>query len=124
MTMQSKLRLLVVDDEGALVAALESILEREGFSVDTAEDGDVALKLIRKNRYDLMTLGIKMPRVDGFQVLREMRSLPYPPKTIMLTGFATLAAFKECVRLGAADFVSKPFDASDLLATIYRVLGS
>lgn len=88
--MKSNIRILVVDDEGLLSEMLKSMLEREGFDVDTAEDGDVALTLIKKNRYDLMTLGVKMPRVDGLQVLREMRSLPYPPKTIMLTGFADM----------------------------------
>ena len=124
MKTQSNIRILVVDDDESLLAMLKSILEREGFDVDAAEDGDVALKLIAQNRYDLMTLGVKMPRVDGLEVLREMRSLPYPPKTIMLSGCEELKVVMESVRLGAADYMSKPFDEQSLIAAIYRVLES
>lgn len=63
------------------------------------------LLLLKKNHYCLMTLDIKMPKVDGIVVLREMQLMPHRPKTIMVTGFADMKTALECRRLGAADYI-------------------
>jgi DNA-binding response OmpR family regulator len=115
-------RVLVVDDEESFRTILKDHLEKEGFAVETADDGDVALSLLETERFDLMLLDIRMPRVDGFAVLRELRSRTARPRTIMLTAVDELSAALDAVRLGANDYLTKPFGSTELLACIRRVL--
>jgi len=114
--------ILVVDDEEALRTVLSGELAGEGYKVETASDGDEAIDIVKKNKFDLILLDIKMPRVDGFEVLKFVKQ-NYPHiKIIMLTGFADLKNAIESKKLGAEDFISKPYDLVDLLTTIERVL--
>jgi len=117
-------KLLVVDDEDALRTVLSSELQSEGYSVDSASDGDEAITMLQNKAFDLILLDIKMPRVDGFEVLRFVKEQFPQTKVIMLTGFADLKNAIESKKLGAEDFVSKPYDLVDLLSTIERVLSS
>lgn len=122
--MANKNRILVVDDEASLRTVLSSELHTEGYMVSTASDGDEAIDLLQSHSFDLILLDIKMPRVDGFQVLRYVKEKLPHIKVIMLTGFADLKNAIESKKLGAEDFISKPYDLIDLLATIERVLTS
>lgn len=121
--MPEKNRILVVDDEEALRTVLSTELSSEGYEVSTAGDGNEAIDLVKENNYDLVLLDIKMPNVDGFEVLKYIKGDKPDIKVIMLTGFADLKNAIESKRLGAEDFVSKPYDLVDLLTTIERVLG-
>jgi DNA-binding NtrC family response regulator len=116
--------ILVVDDEDALRNVLSSELQSEGYSVVSAGDGDEAINILQQKTFDLVLLDIKMPRVDGFEVLRFIKERFDKTKVIMLTGFADLKNAIESKKLGAEDFVSKPYDLVDLLTTIERVLSS
>ncbi|HEY5615801.1 MAG TPA: response regulator [Bacteroidota bacterium] len=120
--MPAKNRILVVDDEEALRTVLGSELEDEGYVVQMAGDGDEAIKILEKNAFDLILLDIKMPTVDGFEVLKFIKQTHPLSKVIMLTGFADLKNAIESKKLGAEDFVSKPYDLVDLLTTVERVL--
>ena len=120
--MADKSRVLVVDDEDALRTVLGNELSGEGYEVDTASDGDEAISMIQNKKFDLLLLDIKMPKVDGFEVLKFVKKNFPPVKVIMLTGFADLKNAIESKKLGAEDFVSKPYDLVDLLTTIERVL--
>ncbi len=120
--MPEKSRILVVDDEEALRTVLSTELTSEGYEVSTAADGGEAIDLVKDNNYDLVLLDIKMPNVDGFEVLKYVKENKPDMKVIMLTGFADLKNAIESKRLGAEDFVSKPYDLVDLLTTIERVL--
>ena len=120
--MPAKNRILVVDDEEALRTVLSSELEDEGYVVQMAGDGDEAIKILEKNAFDLILLDIKMPTVDGFEVLKFIKQTHPLSKVIMLTGFADLKNAIESKKLGAEDFVSKPYDLVDLLTTVERVL--
>jgi DNA-binding NtrC family response regulator len=120
--MPAKNRILVVDDEDALRTVLSSELEGEGYIVQMAGDGDEAIKILEKNTFDLILLDIKMPTVDGFEVLKYVKQHSPSTKVIMLTGFADLKNAIESKKLGAEDFVSKPYDLVDLLTTVERVL--
>ena len=120
--MAEKGRILVVDDEDALRTVLSSELEGEGYQVDSAADGDEAMIIVKKKPFDLVLLDIKMPKVDGFEVLKFIKEKHPAVKVIMLTGFADLKNAIESKKLGAEDFVSKPYDLVDLLTTIERVL--
>lgn len=120
--MPEKSRILVVDDAEALRTVLSTELTSEGYEVSTAADGGEAIELVKDNNYDLVLLDIKMPNVDGFEVLKFVKGNKPDVKVIMLTGFADLKNAIESKRLGAEDFVSKPYDLVDLLTTIERVL--
>jgi DNA-binding NtrC family response regulator len=120
--MAKKSSILVVDDEEALRSVLGNELINEGYEVRTASDGDEAIAELNKAVFDLVLLDIKMPRVSGFEVLKHIREHSSRTKVVMLTGFADLKNAIESKKLGADDFVSKPYDLVDLLTTIERVL--
>ncbi|MCL4538694.1 MAG: response regulator [Bacteroidetes bacterium] len=124
----SKPKVLVVDDEEALRFLLASELEAEAFEVQSAGDGDEAIDLVRNrseqgDRFDVVLLDIKMPRVDGFEVLKYIKGNIPETKVIMLTAYADVKNAIESLRLGASDFVSKPYDLDDILTSINRALG-
>ncbi|MBI5216254.1 MAG: response regulator [Ignavibacteriae bacterium] len=121
--MDNQHKVLVVDDEEALRTVLSGELVNEGYKVGTAADGDEAIAIIKQEQFDIVLLDIKMPKVDGFEVLKFIKK-DYPAiKVIMLTAFADLKNAIESKKLGAEDFISKPYDLVDLLTTIERVLG-
>lgn len=120
--MAKKSSILVVDDEDALRTVLGGELASEGYEVRTAADGDEAISELEKARFDLVLLDIKMPRLNGFEVLKFIKEKHEKTKVVMLTGFADLKNAIESKKLGADDFVSKPYDLVDLLTTIERVL--
>jgi len=120
--MSSPRSILVVDDEEALRTVLSSELASEGYQVESASDGDEAISIIEKKQFDLVLLDIKMPKVDGFEVLKFIKKSFPAIKVIMLTAFADLKNAIESKKLGAEDFISKPYDLVDLLTTIERVL--
>ena len=120
--MATKSNILVVDDEDALRMVLSSELQSSGYEVGTASDGDEAINQVQSKKFDLVLLDIKMPRVDGFEVLKFIKKNQPNIKVIMLTGFADLKNAIESKKHGAEDFVSKPYDLVDLLTTIERVL--
>jgi len=113
---------LVVDDEEALRTVLSGELANEGYDVKAAADGDEAISEVEKSPFDLVLLDIKMPRMSGFEVLKYIKVNHAKTKVVMLTGFADLKNAIESKKLGADDFVSKPYDLVDLLTTIERVL--
>ncbi len=120
--MSEKRKVLVVDDEDALRTVLSGELTSEGYDVGTAADGDDAISTLQKQTFDLILLDIKMPRMHGFEVLKFVKEKHPETKVVMLTGFADLKNAIESKKLGAEDFVSKPYDLVDLLTTIERVL--
>jgi len=120
--MAEKKRILVVDDEDALRTVLSAELNSEGYEVGTAADGTEAVNELQKMKYDLVLLDIKMPNMTGFEVLKVIKEKHSGTKVIMLTGFADLKNAIESKKLGAEDFVSKPYDLVDLLTTIDRVM--
>ena len=120
--MAKKSSILVVDDEDALRTVLGGELASEGYEVRTAADGDEAISELDKSPFDLVLLDIKLPRLNGFEVLKFIKEKHEKTKVVMLTGFADLKNAIESKKLGADDFVSKPYDLVDLLTTIERVL--
>ncbi|MBI4535824.1 MAG: response regulator, partial [Ignavibacteriae bacterium] len=107
-----------------LRTVLSTELVSEGYDVGTASDGEEAIVALQKRSFDLVLLDIKMPGMSGFDVLKIIKEKYSKSKVIMLTGFADLKNAIESKKLGAEDFVSKPYDLVDLLTTIERVLNS
>ncbi|MDX2001442.1 MAG: sigma-54 dependent transcriptional regulator [Chitinophagales bacterium] len=115
-------RILIVDDEKAIRRTMREILEFESYDVDEAEDGLQGATMIRENEYDVILLDIKMPKMDGMEVLEmAMQEAPDTP-VIMISGHASLENAVEAVKKGAFDFISKPPDLNRLLITIRNAL--
>ncbi len=122
--MGHNLRMLCVDDNEQLRENLKQQFIAEDFDVDTAEDGVSALEKMRTTHYDIVLLDLKMPRMDGKAVLQEMKKIDRIPHVIMLTAVDDVPTAMECVKLGARDYISKPYDPEELLHVVIKVLGS
>ena len=113
---------LVVDDERAVRDLLVALLEDEGYEVETAARGDEALRLLGGRPYDLVLLDVQLPGPDGISVLAAGRALQGDAQFLVMTGHASVDAAVEAMRLGAFDYVRKPFHVADLLALCERAL--
>ncbi|MDR5689333.1 MAG: response regulator transcription factor [Armatimonadota bacterium] len=114
-------RVLVVDDDEAILSLLGSYLAREGFEVQTAGDGEAALAAARTSRPDVVVLDVLLPGLDGLEVLRRLRA-EGEPYVILLTAKAEEADRVVGLELGADDYVTKPFSPRELVARIRAVL--
>jgi len=119
--MKRKARILVVDDDSQILDMLKCTLEEEGYDVDVAADGKSALALLPKHKPDLVLLDIRMPDLDGYQVLEFIRENSEVP-VIMLTGVVEPISVYQSVNLGADDYVRKPFHIRELVARIKNKL--
>ena len=122
--MPHHLRMLVVDDNDDIRKSLTHQFTMEDFDVTMAENGEVALDKIKKDNYDIVLLDIKMPKMDGKAMLLELKKISKYPYVIMLTGVDDLSVAHECVKLGAKDYIQKPYDPEELLHIVIKVLGS
>ena len=111
-------RILVVDDEGPVREVLSEYFTSQGYTVDEAPNGDEALATIRRNRPDLVLLDIRMPGIDGVEVLRRIRKLDGTLSVIMVTANEDVTLARETLELGAFDYVAKPFDYEYLDRTV------
>lgn len=114
--------ILVVDDEESIRTSLEGILEDEGYQVLLAENGTDALDLIREEVPDLVLLDIWMPGMDGIQTLERIRNLSLDLTVVMMSGHGTIETAVKATRIGAFDFIEKPFSLDKLLITIGNAL--
>jgi two-component system, NtrC family, response regulator AtoC len=120
--MNRKGKLLVVDDEASLRLLLSNELSRVGYSVDVASGGDEALDRVREDYYHVVLLDIVMPETDGITVLRTIKAENILSEVIILTGNATLESAIECMKLGAFEYVRKPYSISELIIQIERAI--
>ena len=110
-------RILVIDDERSIRSTLREILEYEKYIVDDAENGATALEFIKTNKYDIILCDIKMPQMDGMEVLEKLLPLTDTP-IVMISGHGTIETAVEAIKKGAYDYISKPLDLNRLLITI------
>ncbi len=122
--MKTHLKMLCVDDNADLLENLAQQFIAEDFDVDTAVDGLDAVEKIAAKQYDIILLDLTMPRLDVMGVLREIKAMGINPHVIILTALAEVSTAQECVKLGAKDYISKPYDPEDLLHVVIKVLGS
>jgi len=107
---ESPIQILVVDDERNIRNNLSMVLEAAGYKVDNAANGDDALALVKQGRYDIALIDIQMPKMDGLELLRLLRGLRPKMAVVMLTAYGTIKRGVEAMKLGAVDFLEKPFD--------------
>jgi CheY-like chemotaxis protein len=124
--MTARLRLLLADDEPDIVLVTKTRLEISGYEVVTALDGEEAMSGIRSSRPDLILLDLKMPKLDGYQVCKIVKSDPELKHTPVLIFSASssyaLCLEKQCLQLGADGYIRKPFDVKELLGKIASLL--
>jgi DNA-binding NtrC family response regulator len=114
--------ILIVDDDAALRAGLAEALTDLGFVAAEAADGPAALAWLERHRADAVLLDLRMPGLDGMEVLRRIRARPAPPPVAILTAVPTAANTIEAMRLGAADHLAKPVGRADVAALLLRLL--
>ena len=112
------MKILVVDDERAIRNSLKEILSDEGYDVDIAENGPDALALVDKEKYNIIFSDIKMPGMDGMELLEKLVSDGCEAAIVMISGHGDIDVAVECIKKGAYDFIQKPLDLNRILITI------
>ena len=112
------MRILIADDERAIRYSLKEILEMEDYQVDTAENGKEAVEKAEKEKYDAIFCDIKMPEMDGMEVLDRLVADGVESPVIMISGHADIQIAVECIKKGAFDFIGKPLDLNRILITL------
>lgn len=114
-------KILIIDDEKAIRNTLRDILEAEKYIIDDAEDGIIGLEKIEQNEYDAILCDIKMPKIDGIEVLDKTLKITDAP-VIMISGHGTIDTAVESIKKGAFDYISKPPDLNRLLVTLRNAM--
>ena len=103
-------KILVIDDERAIRNTLKEILEMESHEVETAENGRIALDKAKQQQFDLIFSDIKMPEMDGMELLTALREAEIDCPVVMISGHGTIETAVECIKKGAFDLIIKPID--------------
>ncbi|WP_224361137.1 sigma-54-dependent transcriptional regulator [Hyalangium versicolor] len=116
-------RVLVVDDDAGVRYTLrETLASLSGVEVDEAADGALALERLQAHPCDLVITDLRMPRMDGLELVRRLQGLPHPPRVIVITAHGSERFAVEAMKAGAYDYFRKPFDVDELLAVVGRAL--
>src|SRR5689334_1490478 len=107
-------KILIADDEQAITAGLSAILADEGYAIDIAPDGQKALERLSEDRFGVILADLKMPKVDGLSLLRELQQKQIPTECIIITGQATVDSAVQAMQQGAYDYIEKPLNADKL----------
>ncbi len=115
-------KILIIDDESSIRRTLKEILEFENYKVDAAEDGKSGLKAAVDNQYDVIFCDIKMPQMDGLEVLSELKKANISTPVIMISGHGNIETAVDSIKNGAYDFIEKPLDLNRILVTVKNAL--
>jgi two-component system response regulator (stage 0 sporulation protein F) len=111
-------KVLIVDDQYGIRILLNEVLEKEGYEVFQAPNGPAALDIVKGKKPDLVLLDMKIPGMDGLEILRHIRVIEPDLKVIMMTAYGELDLIKEAMALGALTHFTKPFDIEELRRTV------
>jgi two-component system, NtrC family, nitrogen regulation response regulator NtrX len=115
-------KILIIDDEKIIRSTLREILEYENYQVSEAQDGEQGLKFLQEEEFDLVLCDIKMPKMDGLEILDHVSQLEKHPQFIMISAHGTIETAVEATKKGAFDFIPKPPDLNRLLLTVRNAL--
>ncbi len=115
-------RILIVDDEEIVIRSCLRILDGDEFQVESVRDGREALSKVEENSYDVMILDVMMPNIDGLEVLRRVKETHPNVDVIMITGLSQIDTAVQAMKLGAFDYISKPFEPDELKLVVQRAL--
>ncbi len=120
--MKKSASVLIVEDDEKMRDLLRKIITREGYPVEEAANGDAALTLIEKNVYDIVLTDVKMPGLDGIELLKEIKKISARTYVIIMTAFGTIGSAVEAMKQGAYDYISKPFKLDEIQILIRKIL--
>ncbi len=112
--------ILVCDDEEGIRESLKLILEKD-YDIVFAENGDEAIRQMKSSPIDLVILDIKMPKKDGLETLKELKKIKPALKVIIATGYKSIDIAQEAMKLGASDYIVKPFEINHLLRVVKNI---
>ncbi len=115
-------KILIIDDEKSIRKTLREILEYEKYQVDEAADGLEGVAMLQKNKYEIILCDIKMPKMDGMEVLEKILASHSDTPVVMISGHGSIETAVEAVKKGAFDFIAKPLDLNRLLVTIRNAM--
>jgi len=118
--MKSSVSILIADDEEMMRNLLEKILTREGYQVATAEDGLAALELMKDRPFDLVISDMKMPRMNGFELLKAIKKDHAQTGVIIMTAYGDTYTVKDALLLGADEYITKPFKSYEISLIVER----
>ncbi|MEW6375297.1 MAG: response regulator [Thermodesulfobacteriota bacterium] len=118
-----KKTILIVDDEKELCKILSDSLSQDRYRVLVAFNGKIALQLVKEEKPDLILLDIKMPRMNGIEVLKKVKKMRKEIVVIMLTAYGSLETARKAMKLGAYDYITKPFDLFHLKSLMKEAFG-
>lgn len=112
------MKILIIDDERSIRNSLKEILADEGYDVDVAENGVLGCQMVDKEKYSVILCDIKMPEMDGMEVLDKLNEMGVDAAVVMISGHGDIDTAVECIKKGAFDFIQKPLDLNRILITI------
>ncbi|MDH4163185.1 MAG: sigma-54 dependent transcriptional regulator [Nitrospirota bacterium] len=115
-------RILIVDDEKSMRELLSILLKKEGYDVATADNGDSALQAVQQEIYDLVITDIRMPKIDGIELLKAVKELSPETVVIVITAFASTETAVDAMKLGAYDYITKPFKNEEIRLVVQKAL--
>ncbi|WP_225071301.1 response regulator [Desulfuromonas sp. CSMB_57] len=118
----SKAKILVIDDEKNILFTVRQTLEADGYEVSTATTGEAGLRMAAEANFDLVLLDLKLPGIDGVEVLRQLEQRPRRSQVIVISAYGTVTNAVEVMKLGALDFIEKPFAPRELREAVLKVL--
>jgi DNA-binding NtrC family response regulator len=116
------IRILIVDDEMIVRSSLKSGLEEDGYGIDTAASAEDALKMLQDHTYSIILLDIKMPGMDGIELLRRVKQVNPNIEVVMITAYATIESAVEAMKIGAFDYITKPFEPDEVGLIIKKII--
>jgi len=114
------LKVLVIDDESVICDACHLVLSEKGHTVDYCKTGKTGLIAIERGAYDVILLDMKLPDIDGMEILETIRAEMPAPDVIVMTGYSTMSNAVQAMKLGAADYLSKPFTDDELIEAVEK----
>jgi len=114
--------ILVVENEQVIIEAARKILVPEGYIIDEAVSSEIALEKLQQNKYKLIVSDLMLPRISGVDLIKKVKDNDPEIPIIIITGYAMLENAVKCFKLGAFDFIPKPFDIEELLGVVYRAM--
>ncbi|MCF8127897.1 MAG: response regulator [Deltaproteobacteria bacterium] len=115
------LNIIVIDNESVICDACDLVLTERGHAVDYFKTGKTGLLAVERSRYDLALLDIKLPDMDGMEILKILREKRPEVCVIVMTGYSTMSNAVQAMKLGAADYLSKPFTDDELIKAIEKI---